>query len=149
LTELHHGNDRLVLRLHLDGVIEGAGDHVGAAADQRLQRPRAAGKIGNLHVEPRVAEVAEALGDSQREIEQRRLAADGEPHPRRFRLCLLAAGEAARGEQQRRGRSSHTSSVHSRESGNPEPRARDWRSGSPLSRGRTDVARIPRNRDTL
>ena len=51
-------------------------------------------------------------GQRQRVLLARALI--GEPHPRRFRLCLLSAGEAARGEQQRRGRSSHTSSVHSR-----------------------------------
>src|SRR5262249_57175005 len=39
-----------------------------------------------------------------------------------------------------------TTSVHSRESGNPGATVRD--SGSPLSRGRAGVARIPRNRDT-
>src|SRR5262245_41861539 len=36
LTELHHGDDRLALRLHLDRVVVGPGHHVGAAADQGL-----------------------------------------------------------------------------------------------------------------
>jgi hypothetical protein len=37
-------------------VLEAAGHHVGAAADQRLQRAGAARKIGNLDVEPLRAE---------------------------------------------------------------------------------------------
>ena len=79
-AELDHRDDRLALGLHLDGVVERAGDDVGAAADQRLQRARAAGEIGNLDVQALVLEIAEPLGDRERQVEQRGLAADREPH---------------------------------------------------------------------
>ena len=80
LSELNHSDDRLTLGLHLDGVVERAGDDIGAAADQRLQRSRAAGEIRNLHVEAGILEVAEPLDHRQRQIEHRGLAADREPH---------------------------------------------------------------------
>src|SRR5262249_28995306 len=112
LTELYHGDDRLVLRLHLDGVIEGAGDDVGAAADQRLQGPRATGKIGNLQIEPCIAEVAEPLSDGQRQIEQRRLAADGGPHAGQFRLPVLCARDYDCRDQQERRRGGYRKSFH-------------------------------------
>jgi hypothetical protein len=89
LSEQDHRDDGLVLGLHLDGVIIGARDDVGAAADERLQRPRTAGKIGNLDVEAVSREIAEAIGDREREIKQRGLAADCEPH--RALLRPLAA----------------------------------------------------------
>src|SRR5262249_52073772 len=56
------------------------------------------------HVEPGVAEVAKPLRHRQRQVEQRRLAADGKPHSRQFRLRLLRGGEDGGGEQHRRGR---------------------------------------------
>src|SRR5262249_56664627 len=43
--------------------------------------------------------VAEPLRPRQRQVEQRGLAADGEPHPRQFRLCVLRGGGDGGGEQ--------------------------------------------------
>ena len=43
-AELDHGRDVLALGLHADGVLVGAGDDVDRAADQRLQRLRAAAR---------------------------------------------------------------------------------------------------------
>ena len=83
LQQRHH---RLVLGLHLDGVVEGADADLGAAADDRLQGAGAARDVGNLDVEAGVLEIAEPLGHRQRQIEHRRLAADREPH-----LLLRAA----------------------------------------------------------
>jgi hypothetical protein len=74
--------------LHLNGVIESAGDHVGAAPDQRLQGTRASGEIGDIELEPLLAEQAEALGDGKRQIVQRRLSANREPHGADFGLVL-------------------------------------------------------------
>ena len=79
-AELHERHDRLALGLHLNGVIEAAGDDVGAAAHERLQGARAALEIGDLDLEAGVAEIAEALGHGEREIEQRGAAADREVH---------------------------------------------------------------------
>ena len=63
-------------------MIEGAGHHVGAAADQGLERARPTGEVGDLHVEAGVAEIAEPLRHCQRQIEQRGLAADRKAHAR-------------------------------------------------------------------
>ncbi len=68
----------LAFDLHADRVLERARDHIGAAADHRLQRARAAGEIGDGHVEPLGLEVAQALGDGERQVVQQVLAADRE-----------------------------------------------------------------------
>ena len=47
----HEGAQPLALDLHVDGVLERARDDVGAAADHRLQRARAAGEIDDRDVE--------------------------------------------------------------------------------------------------
>ena len=77
-AELDHRADVLALGLHADGVLVGAGDHVDRAADQRLQRLRAAAEIVDGDVEPLLLEVAEPLADGQRQIVERGLAADAE-----------------------------------------------------------------------
>ena len=58
MQQRHH---RLVLGLHLDGVIEGADADLGAAADDGLQGAAAAGDVGNLDIEAGVLESAEPL----------------------------------------------------------------------------------------
>ena len=95
----HEGAQALALGLHVDGVLEGAGDDVGAAADQRLQRLRAAGEIGDRDVQPLGLEVAAALGDRQRQVVQQVLAAD-----RDRQLGLLEGLAAAEGGQAEDGR---------------------------------------------
>ncbi len=91
LQERHH---RLVLGLHLDGVIEGADADLGAAADDRLQGAAAAGDVGNFDVEAGVLEGAKPFGHRQRQIEHRRFDADGYP-----RLVLRTrAGHEQRGQ---------------------------------------------------
>ena len=77
-AELDHRPDVLALGLHADGVLVGAGDDVDRAADQRLQRLRAAGEIVDRHVEALLLEIAELLGDGQRQVVQQALAADAE-----------------------------------------------------------------------
>ena len=77
-AELDHRPDVLALGLHADGVLVGAGDHVDRAADQRLQRLRAAGEIVDRDVEALLLEVAELLGERQRQVVEQALAADAE-----------------------------------------------------------------------
>ena len=98
LSKLDHADDRLTLGLHLDGVVERAGDDIGAAADQRLQGPCAARKIRNLDVETGILEVAEPLDHRQRQIEHRGLAADREPH---LGLRVHIRGQRQTSQQQR------------------------------------------------
>ena len=59
-------------------MLVGAGDHVDRAADQRLQRLRAAAEVVDGDVEALLLEIAEPLADGQRQIVQRGLAADAE-----------------------------------------------------------------------
>jgi hypothetical protein len=80
-------------------VLEAAGHHVGAAADQRLQRPRAAREIRDLDLDTVLAEIAEPLGDRERQVEQGGLAADREPNARELRLCVLAASGQRGGDE--------------------------------------------------
>ena len=61
-------------------MLVGAGHHVGAAADHRLQRARAAREVADAHVQALVLEVAQALGDGERQVVQRGLAADRDVH---------------------------------------------------------------------
>jgi hypothetical protein len=69
---------RPCLGLHVDRVLEGAAHHVGAAADHRAQRLRAAGEVDDGRLQPLVLEVAALLGDGQRQVVQQVLAADGD-----------------------------------------------------------------------
>src|SRR5947207_403504 len=71
-------------------MVEGADTHFGAAADERLQSTGAALHVGNLDFEARVLEVAEPLGDRERQIEDRRLAANRESQLRHLRFVLRA-----------------------------------------------------------
>jgi hypothetical protein len=59
-------------------VLECAGNHVDAAADQCLQCARAAGEVEDFDVEPFRLEIAVALGDGQRQVLEQRLAADAD-----------------------------------------------------------------------
>ena len=68
-----------------DRVLVRARHDVDAAADQRLQRLRAAGEVVDLDVEPLGLEIAVALGDRERQIVEQRLAADGDGELRLFR----------------------------------------------------------------
>ena len=67
--------DVLALRLLRDRVLVGARHDVDAAAEQRLQRARTAGEVEDLDVETLGLEVALALGDRQRQVVEKRLAA--------------------------------------------------------------------------
>jgi DNA-binding NarL/FixJ family response regulator len=69
---------RLALELHVHGVLEGAAHHVGAAAHHRLQRARAAGEVDDGQVQAFVLEVAQLLGNRQRQVVQQVLAAHGD-----------------------------------------------------------------------
>ena len=94
---LRDGYDRLAFGLHLDGVIEGADAHLGTAADERLQGAAAALHISDFDLEASVAEMAEPLGDRERQIEDCRFAADSQPHLRHFRFVLCAGRAHQRG----------------------------------------------------
>ena len=83
--------DVLSALLHADGVLVGAGDHVGAAAHQGLQRLGAALEVVDLDVDACLLEEALALGDGQREVIEGGLAADREDH-----LALLGLALGAR-----------------------------------------------------
>lgn len=85
---LRYGHDRLAFGLHLDGMIKRSDTHVGAAANQRLEGTGAALHISDFDLETCVPEISEALGDRERQIEDRRFATDRQPHPGRFRLVL-------------------------------------------------------------
>ena len=74
----HEGAHRLALELHVHRVLEGARHHVGAAAHHRLQRARAAGEVDDGQVQPFGLEVAQLLGNGQRQVVQQVLAADGD-----------------------------------------------------------------------
>ena len=71
-AELDDGQDVLALGLHAQRVLVGAGDDVGRAADQRGQRLRAALEVADLDVEALLLEVAELLGERERQIVERR-----------------------------------------------------------------------------
>jgi hypothetical protein len=62
-------------------VLVGARHHVGAAAHHRLERARAAGEIADAQAgQPLVLEVAQALAQHERQVVERRLAADSDVH---------------------------------------------------------------------
>ena len=68
----------LALGGEIDAVIEIAGDHVGRAADHRLERFRAALEVDDLDVEAGLLELAELVGEDGRQIAEAAAAADGE-----------------------------------------------------------------------
>ena len=78
-------------------MLVGARHDVGAAADHRLQRFCAAGKIHDLDVEAFVLEIAFALRNGERQVIQKGFAADRE----RDFLFLERLGVDARGRDQR------------------------------------------------
>jgi hypothetical protein len=82
-------------------VLVGAGDHVDRAADQRLQRLRAAAEIVDGDVEALFLEVAEPLADRQRQVIERGLATDAERDL--LSLRRLAERLTLRGERERQG----------------------------------------------
>jgi hypothetical protein len=67
-------------------VLIGAADHVGAAADQRFERLRAALEVEDLDLQAFPGEEAAALGDGQRQISDERFAADGKLDRRFFQI---------------------------------------------------------------
>jgi hypothetical protein len=69
------GAQPLALALHVDGVLERAGDDVGAAAHHRAQRLRAAGEVDDLRLQAFGLEVAQRLGHRQRQVIEQVLAA--------------------------------------------------------------------------
>src|SRR5205085_1604956 len=90
-------------RVHVDGVLESAGDEVRAAADQRLEGFRAAREVDDLDLQALVLEVAEAVGQRERQIVEERLSAHGD-----LDVLLLQGGRgrgAARREAEHRGKS--------------------------------------------
>ena len=79
---------------HLNRVIVEARHDVGAAADQRLQRLRAAGEILQLDVEPFVAIEPELLRERRRQVDHLVLPADRDPHVARHRWTVAHERDA-------------------------------------------------------
>jgi hypothetical protein len=100
-------------------VIVEAGYDVGAPADERLQRLRAAGEILQVDVEPFVLVEAQLLGQRRRQVDHLVLAADGEAdlHAVALRTAIATDRRRERKEREEREdsfqyfhRSSHRSS---------------------------------------
>ena len=85
--------------LLVDGVFPRARDYVCAAADDCLQRLRAAVEIADLDIEPFLLEIIEALGDGQRQVIEAGFAADSDADLGLFDLALRV-----RRERQHRGK---------------------------------------------
>jgi hypothetical protein len=100
--------DRLAALLHADRVLVGAGHHIGAAAHQRLERLGAALEVVDLDVEACVLVEALGLGDRDRQVIERRLAADGHHYLGLFRLARLCPRYIRRGHQSRGSRQNRT-----------------------------------------
>src|SRR5690606_26442228 len=85
-------------------------------ADQRLQRFRAAGEVVDRDVQPFLLEEALALGDGQREVVEKRLAADAQGQVRLFRRGVLRRrrqhAEGRRGKAYARGSDQEVSAFH-------------------------------------
>ena len=74
---MHDALQADALELHAHGVLVGAGDDVGAAADQRFDRARAGVEVLQLDVDAFLREVIELLGEHDgQEIELRRRPGD-------------------------------------------------------------------------
>src|SRR5205085_10091054 len=88
----------------------GARDEVGAPADQRLQRFRAAREVDDLDVQAFCLEVAEAVGQRKRQIVEERLPAHGDLDAlllQRGRCRRAPRGEAERGSESEADRDGH------------------------------------------
>ncbi len=90
----HERFQRLVLGREIDAVVEIAGDNVGAAAEHRGERLRAALEVDQFDVEPGLLVLAELLGEHRRQVAQAAGAADRNRH-------LGLRERATRGEHQR------------------------------------------------
>ena len=102
--------EMLLARLHVDRVLVGAGNDVRAAADHRFEGPRAAREVADAHIQPFVLEVAEPLGERQRQVVERGPAADRDMHIRLLDLRVRDWRKCERhGEQQRAHESSYIS----------------------------------------
>ena len=91
----HEGLQVLALGGEIDAVVEIARHHVGAAANDGLERFRAALEVDDVDVDARLFEFAELLGEHRRQIAQAAAATDRE------RDLRLREREAAR--QHKRG----------------------------------------------
>ena len=100
--------DGLAALLHADRVLVGAGHHVGAAAHQGLERLGAALEVVDLDVEARVLEEALGLGDRDRQVIERRLAADRQHQLGLLGLARLCPRHVRRGHQSRGCRQNRT-----------------------------------------
>ncbi|MBV6433515.1 MAG: hypothetical protein IANPNBLG_03693 [Bryobacteraceae bacterium] len=92
-----HGHERLqppAFRIQLDDVIEVAANHVGAAAEQSLERFRPSGKIGQRNPQSFLFIKVKLAGQRRRQVDQLRLAAHGNPD--RGILFPMGASEKAR-----------------------------------------------------
>src|SRR6185295_19818480 len=88
-----------------DRVVVEPRHHVRAAADERLQRPRAAGKILQLHLDAFVAIEPELLRERRRQVDHLVLSADGEPDARSSRVPTAARGDkGTKGNKGQKGR---------------------------------------------
>jgi hypothetical protein len=76
---VHERDERTAFSRHLNRVVVEPRHDVRAAADERLQRLRAAGVVLELDVEPFFLVVPELLGERRRQVDELILAAHGQP----------------------------------------------------------------------
>src|SRR6266508_3793281 len=77
---LHEALEVLALGLHVERVLVGSRYDIGASAHDRPQRLRAPGKVADRQAQTFVLEVAELLGDGERQVVQRGFSPDGDMH---------------------------------------------------------------------
>ena len=97
----HESLHRLLPGGEIDAVVEVAGDHVGAAAEHRLQRIGATLEVDQIDIEPGLLVRAQLRGEHRGQIAQARTAADGDRNPA-LRRCRM---NHQRQRQQRRDQS--------------------------------------------
>ena len=96
---LHEALEVLTLGLHVQSVLVGPRYHIGAAAYHRAQCLRASRKVADLQVQTFLLEVAELLGDGERQVVQRGFAPDGDMDVFFLKRALCADERRASGDQ--------------------------------------------------
>jgi len=92
-AEQHDALHGLALGLHAHRVLVGAGDNIGAAADDGLERARTGIEVLQFDIDARLVEVAEIFRQHDREeIDLRRRAGDGDSR-------LVLRGSLSRSER--------------------------------------------------
>src|SRR6266496_4289019 len=80
---LHEALEILALGLHVERVLVGSRYDIGASVHHRPQRLRASGKVADRQAQTFFLEVAELLGDGERQVVQRGFSPDGDMQDRK------------------------------------------------------------------